>query len=47
MDSLSPRAFVACSPDNYVTVVDLKTWEVIGHIDVGGQPDGLAWAVRQ
>ena len=40
------RAFVACSPDNYVAIVDLKTLEVAGHLDVGGEPDGLAWAVR-
>jgi YVTN family beta-propeller protein len=40
------RAFVACSPDNYVTVIDLKTLSVAGRIDVGGEPDGLAWAVR-
>ena len=39
------RAFVACSPDNYVVVIDLKTLEVTNHIDVGQQPDGLAWAV--
>ena len=47
MDPVSARAFVACTPDNYVTVVDLKTLEIVGHIDVGGEPDGLAWAVRQ
>jgi len=41
------RAYVACTPDNYVTVVDLKTLEVTGHIDVGGEPDGLAWAARR
>jgi len=41
------RVFVACSPDNYVTVIDLKSLEVTGHIDVGGEPDGLAWASRQ
>jgi YVTN family beta-propeller protein len=41
------RAFVACTPDNYVAVIDLKTLAVIGHIDAGGEPDGLAWAVRQ
>ena len=41
------RAFVACSPDDYVTVIDLKSLEVAGHIDVGGNPDGLAWASRQ
>jgi YVTN family beta-propeller protein len=40
------RAFVACTPDDYVTIVDLKTLEVTGHIDAGKQPDGLAWAVR-
>lgn len=47
MDSLGGRAFVACTPDNSVTVVDLKTLTVTGHSDVGGEPDGLAWAVRQ
>jgi DNA-binding beta-propeller fold protein YncE len=41
------RAFLGCTPDNYVAVVDLRTLEVIGHIDVGGGPDGLAWAVRR
>jgi DNA-binding beta-propeller fold protein YncE len=43
----SPRAFVACTPDDYVAIVDLKTLEVTGHIDAGKQPDGLAWAVRR
>jgi len=46
MDSVGRRAFIACTPDNYVAVVDLKSLEVTGHIDVGGEPDGLAWAVR-
>jgi YVTN family beta-propeller protein len=45
MDPNGSRAFVACSPDNYVAVVDLKTLEVTGQIDVGGNPDGLAWAI--
>jgi YVTN family beta-propeller protein len=40
------RAFIACGPDNYVAVLDLKTLEVTGHVDVGGEPDGLAWAIR-
>jgi YVTN family beta-propeller protein len=40
------RAYIACTPDNYVAVLDLKTLEVIGHIDAGGEPDGLAWAAR-
>lgn len=46
MDSQGNRAFVACSPDNYIAILDLKTLEVTNHIDVGGEPDGLAWAVR-
>jgi YVTN family beta-propeller protein len=41
------RAFIACGPDNYVAILDLKTLEVTGHIDAGGEPDGLAWAVHQ
>jgi YVTN family beta-propeller protein len=46
VDAAGDRAFVSCTPDDYVAVVDLKTLEVAGHIDVGGKPDGLAWAVR-
>ncbi len=46
MDPDGSRAFVACSADNYVAVIDIKALEVTGHIDVGGVPDGLAWAVR-
>src|SRR4029077_18450523 len=41
------RAFVAATPDNYVAVIDLKTLEVVGKIDVGVEPDGLAWATRR
>ena len=46
MDPGGSRAFVACTADNYVAVIDLKTLEVTRHIDVGGGPDGLAWAIR-
>ncbi len=46
IDTEGNRAFISCGPDNYVAVVDLKTLSVTGHIDVGGEPDGLAWAVR-
>jgi len=45
MDDDGSRAFIGCTGDNYVAVVDLKTLEVTGHIAVGGA-DGLAWAVR-
>ena len=46
MDPDGSRVFVACSPDNYVVVIDLKSLQVTSHIDVGKVPDGLAWAVR-
>jgi YVTN family beta-propeller protein len=39
-------AYVACTPDSYVAIVDLNTLEVAGHIDAGKQPDGLAWVAR-
>jgi YVTN family beta-propeller protein len=39
------RAYAASSRDHIVSVIDLKTLEVIGRIDGGLQPDGLAWAV--
>jgi YVTN family beta-propeller protein len=41
------RAFVACTPDNYVVAIDLKSLQVAAHIDAGPQPDGLAWAVQK
>jgi YVTN family beta-propeller protein len=40
------RAYVSCSPDNYVAVIDLKTLQVVGRLDAGREPDGLAWAAR-
>jgi YVTN family beta-propeller protein len=40
-------AYVACTPDDYVAVIDLKSLQVAGHIDAGRQPDGLAWVVRR
>ena len=39
------RAFIGCTQDNYVAVIDLKTLEMISKISLGG-PDGLAWASR-
>jgi YVTN family beta-propeller protein len=41
------RAYVSCTPDDYVVVVDLKSLEVSGHIAAGKQPDGLAWVVSR
>jgi YVTN family beta-propeller protein len=47
MDPEGNRAFISCGPDNYVAVLDLKTLKVASHVDVGGEPDGLAWAMRR
>jgi YVTN family beta-propeller protein len=47
MEPNGKRAFVACTPDDYVAVIDLATLNVTGKIDAGGQPDGMAWAVRR
>ena len=41
------RAYIACSPDNYVAVIDLKTLKEIGRIQTERGPDGMAWAVRK
>lgn len=46
IDPIGTRAFIACGPDNYLAVLDLKSLEVVSHIDAGGDPDGLAWAVQ-
>ncbi|HKI11923.1 MAG TPA: cytochrome D1 domain-containing protein [Candidatus Acidoferrum sp.] len=40
------RAYVACTPDDYVAVIDVKSLEMRGKIAAGKHPDGLAWAVR-
>ena len=45
MDADGSRAFIGCTPDNYIAIVDLKTLSVTGHIDLAG-PDGMAWAIR-
>ncbi|HEY0704462.1 MAG TPA: cytochrome D1 domain-containing protein [Candidatus Acidoferrales bacterium] len=46
MEPGGKRAFVACTPDNYVAVIDLATLEVTGKISNIGQPDGMAWATK-
>ncbi len=40
------RAFVACGLDNYVAVIDLHSLAVTGHIEAGGEPDGLGWVTH-
>jgi YVTN family beta-propeller protein len=41
------RAYVSSTPDDYVSVIDLKSLQVTGHIQAGKHPDGLAWAVQR
>jgi YVTN family beta-propeller protein len=41
------RVFVACTPDNYVVVIDVRSLTVTAHIDAGPNPDGLAWATQK
>ncbi|MGA2247800.1 MAG: YncE family protein [Verrucomicrobiota bacterium] len=40
------RAYVAVGSDNGVTVIDLQSLKVAGHIETGRGPDGLGWVVR-
>lgn len=40
------RAYIACTGENYVAVVDLKSLAITGRIQAGPEPDGLAWSVR-
>ena len=41
------RVYVACTPDNYVVVIDPKSLTVAGRISPIAHPDGLAWAVAR
>lgn len=43
VDSDGSRAFVGCTPDNYIAVIDLTRLELINKINLAA-PDGLAWA---
>jgi YVTN family beta-propeller protein len=38
------RGYVACSSDNTVFVLDMHNLKTVDRIDVGPNPDGLAWA---
>ena len=41
-DPDSKKVYVACTPDNYIQVVDLGTMEIVGKIELNGA-DGMAW----
>lgn len=40
------RAYVAVGSENGLTIINLKTMEVAGHVETGPGPDGLGWAVK-
>jgi YVTN family beta-propeller protein len=39
------QAYVACTGDNQVAILDLQTFGVTGRIQTGKGPDGMAWVV--
>lgn len=43
VDPTGKTAFVSCTPDGYIAVIDLDKLVVKGHINIGGRPDGLYW----
>ncbi|WP_267406340.1 MULTISPECIES: hypothetical protein [unclassified Chryseobacterium] len=47
MDKEKKRLFMSCTPNNSVSVIDLKSMEVIQKLDIGGRPDGLTIAEVQ
>lgn len=41
------KLFVSCAADHTVQVIDLKTRQVVGEIDAGAVPDGIAYAAAK
>jgi YVTN family beta-propeller protein len=37
------RAYVAVNGDNFIAVIDLKALSVVGKLETGRGPDGMAW----
>jgi YVTN family beta-propeller protein len=46
IDPAHNRAFIANTPDNKITVIDLNTLTITAHIPNIAEPDGMAWAAR-
>ena len=42
----SQRAFVAHANSDAISIVDLKSWKVTGHVRGGKEPDGLGYSKR-
>lgn len=47
MDPTHNQAFVANTPDNKITLINLTNFTIAGTIPNINEPDGMAWAVRQ
>jgi YVTN family beta-propeller protein len=43
MPAAGGRAYVAVNGDNFIAVIDLKTWKMTKKISTGTGPDGMAW----
>lgn len=41
------RAYVACTGDNNVAILNLQTFEIEGRIQTGKEPDGMAWVPKR
>jgi len=46
MDAAGGRAFISCTPDDFVAVIDLASFTETARLPVG-RPDGIALAVRE
>jgi YVTN family beta-propeller protein len=46
IDPATNRAFVANTPDNTITILDLRTLTIAAHIPNIAEPDGMAWATH-
>jgi YVTN family beta-propeller protein len=40
------RLFVSCSDAGKVQVIDTSTWTVVGEIQTGAEPDGIAYVAK-
>lgn len=40
-------AYVAAQGENYVSIVDLKTYNLVGRVETGDGPDGMAWVAGE
>jgi YVTN family beta-propeller protein len=46
IDPTTNRAFIANTPDNKITIIDLQTLTITAHIPNINEPDGMAWATH-